>query len=51
MFVEGDSVLSRSSCRSEDNIKLIEKNMILGLKKDYVSLNKDHNTIFYNLIS
>jgi len=25
--------------------------MILGLKKDYVSLNKDHNTIFYNLIS
>jgi len=51
VFVEGDGVLSRSRCRSEDNIKLIEKNMILGLKKIYVSLNEDHNTMFYNLIS
>jgi hypothetical protein len=34
VFGVGEGVVARSRCRSEDNIKLIYRNIILGLKND-----------------
>jgi hypothetical protein len=51
VFGEGKAILARPRCRSEDNIKLILKIGFQGLKRIYISLNKDYNPVFYNLIS